>query len=44
MAKLKPHLLAAALGLLAFAAVAYVQDRVGRIPLIGDYLPGGNRT
>lgn len=44
MGKFKPHVTAAIVGLLAFAAVAYVQDRMGRVPLIGDYLPGGNRT
>lgn len=44
MGKYRPHITAAIVGLLAFAAVAYVQDRVTRIPLIGDYLPGGNRT
>lgn len=44
MPNIKAHLLAAVAGLVAFAAVAWYQDRVGRLPVIGDYLPGGNRT
>jgi len=39
----KAHLEIAAVALIAFALVAFVQSKVFAVPVVGEYLPGGTK-
>lgn len=36
---MKSYLVTAGIALAAFAAVSMIQRQVGRVPVVGDYLP-----